>query len=250
MTEQKIFKVGLCIGLGIVAGAASAAPAVPNVGIAVARLRARTGPTAKASVKAVTQACRGKLRHALRDHAGLLKATIKMSTAKDPAVRIAALDLDKCFRPKTFVKVLGPRIEDESPAVIIYAAEVAARVADPVVLAPLIAAWDKRKESCLKPGLNKEAVEVCVWLTYAPGAALGGADASQRKAAADRAVAMFQAPYAKVREVAVETVASARLKANAAAIKTLIKDEKGKKYAVPNSAGMLTRFNKRYRALR
>ncbi len=243
-------KIGLWLGLWAIATPAVAAPAVPSVGVAVARLRVRTGPAAKESVKAVRTACRGKLRRALRDHAGLLNAAIKMSKAKDPAVRLAALDLDRCFSPKAFSKLLSPRIEDESQAVVIYAAEVASRVADPVVLPPLLAAWDKRKEACLRSGLAKPEVEVCVWLTYAPGAVVGGAEPSAKKATAERAVAMFESPYPKVREVAVETVASAGIKAHAGAIKTLIAAERGKKYAEPNSAALLTRFKKRYRALR
>lgn len=227
-----------------------AAPPVQSALQASARLRsASTGAEAMAAVKAVTEACRGKLRHALRDHAGLLASAQKLAAASDPEVRRAALDLDRCFTPPTFVRVVAPRLEDTAQPVLIYAAEVAARMADPVVVAPLLAALDTRKAACLEPGLGKPEVEVCVWLTYAPGAALASADASTRAAAADQARAMFASPYAKVREVAVETVAAAGLASHAGAIKALIKDEKSGRFSSPNDAALLGRFEQRRRAL-
>lgn len=230
---------------------AQAAPPVQSPLQAVARLRgASTGPQATTAVKAVNKACRGKLRHALRDHSGLLSAAVKMGQSKDPAVRTAALDLDRCFTPKTFIKVVQPRLSDPEPSVLIYAAEVAARLADPVVLPALHSAFDRTADRCLQDKLSKSQVEVCVWLTYAPGAALESADAAARAQAADRALKMFASPHAKVREVAVETVASARLSAHAAAIKQLIADEKAHKFAQPNTAALLSRFDKRRRALR
>ncbi len=228
-----------------------AAPHVQSPLQAVARLRAaKPGPLATSAVKAVNQACRGKLRHALRDHAGLLSGAMKMSQSKDPAVRLAAMDLDRCFTAKAFIKVLQPRLSDPEPSVLIYAAEVAARLADPVVLPALYAAFDATADRCLEAELTKPQVQVCVWLTYAPGAALESADTAARGQAADRALKMFACPHAKVREVAVETVASARLSTHAAAIKQLIADEKANKFAKPNTAALLARFEKRRRALR
>lgn len=232
------------------AAPALAAPPIQNPLMAVARLRAaKTGAQAKDAVAAVSEACRGKYRRSLKDHPGLLSTTKKMAADEDPAVRKAALDLDPCFSPAKFVAVVAPRFEDEAPEVLTYAAEVAARMADPVVVPPLLAALDARAAKCLAPGLAKPQVEVCVWLTYAPGAALGSADEATRASAAERAVRMFAAPYAKVREVAVETVASARLKAHAKAVGALIADEKAGKFADKNDAALLGRFEKRRKAL-
>lgn len=240
----------LLASLPLVAAPAFAAPPIQSPLQAVARLRsAKTPAAAKAAVQAVGEACRGKLRHALRDHAGLRASAEKMATAEDPGVRKAALDLDRCFTPKTFAGVVGPRLSDEDPAVVVYAAEVAARLADPAVLPPLFAAHDARAPACLAPGLDPAAVEVCVWLTYAPGAALAGADEEARASAAERAVKMFEAPYPKVREVAVETVHSAGLKTYAKAIAKLVAAEKAGEFAQKNDAALLGRFEERRRAL-
>lgn len=230
---------------------ASAAPPIQSPIMAVGRLRsAKTPAAAKAAVSAVVAACRGKLRHSLRDHPALLKQARTLSGAEDAGIRRAALDLDPCFSAAKFVPVLGPRLSDADPKVVTYAAEVAARLADPAVVPPLLARFDAKKAACLEPGLDAAQVEICVWLTYAPGAALERADKALRGEAATRAVAMFAAPYPKVREVAVETVASARLKAHAPAVKQLIADERAKKLPSPNDAALLKRFEKRYRALR
>lgn len=240
----------LVVASAFMAAPALAAPPIQTPMMANARLRAaKTGPQAKAAVAAVSAACRGKFRRAFRDNAGLLSTAKKMSGSKDPAVRRAALDLDACFSARRFVAVVGPRVSDEAPEVLTYAAEVAARMADPVVVAPLLAALDARAGRCLAPGLAAPEIEVCVWLTYAPGAALEAADTKTREAAASRAVKMFAAPYAKVREVAVETVASARLKAHAKAVGALIADEKAGKFADKNDPALLKRFDKRRRAL-
>ncbi|MCB9645265.1 MAG: hypothetical protein H6730_01505 [Deltaproteobacteria bacterium] len=236
--------------LALFASAATAGPPVQSNLQAVALLKAaRTEASAKAAVKSVTEACRGKLRHSLRDHPPLLSSAQTMAQAEDAGVRRAALDLDRCFTPAKFVTVVAPRLADPEPQVVAYAAEVAARLADPVVVAPLLEALGKRKAACLAPGLEKPEVEVCVWLTYAPGAALETADAATRAAAADAAVAMFAAPYAKVREVAVETVASARLARHGAAVEALIAKEKAKGFPEANDPALLERFSARRKAL-
>jgi hypothetical protein len=232
------------------AAPAAGGPPVQSTLQAVALLKgAKTGAAAAEAVKAVSEACRGKLRHALRDHPPLLSAAQGLAASPDAAARRAALELDRCFTAARFVAVVAPRLADPEPSVVAYAAEAAARLADPVVVAPLLEALASRKAACLAPGLPAPEVEVCVWLTYAPGAALESADRSTRSAAAEAAVAMFAAPYPKVREVAVETVASARLAAHGPALEALVARERSGDLTPANPPALLERFLARRRAL-
>lgn len=217
---------------------------------AVLRLRAAKSPSAMtAAVKEVAAACRGRLRHTLRDDPRLLAEVKRRSNDSDPGMRRAVLDLDRCFTPQRFAKILAPRFSDEAPEVIAYAAEVAARGEDPRLAPPLLAALEARQAECQKPGLAQPWIEGCVWLVYAPGAVIKRADRALKDAAATRAVALFDSPYPKVREVAVETVAASGLKKYAAAVADLVAREKKGAFKSPNRPELVARFEARRRAL-
>lgn len=194
------------------------------------------------------RACRGRLRHELKDHAVVLKELTRLSAMEDEKVQRAALDAHRCLSPQKFVPILKARLAGK-PAVAAYAAEVSARVDDPAMVPPLLDALAKKRSACLGAELPKPEIEVCVWLTYAPGASLGRADRALREKAAAAAARMFDSPHPKVREVAVETVAASRLKGYAAKVADLIAREKKGTFERRNEAPLLRRFEKRRRAL-
>jgi hypothetical protein len=220
----------------------AALPPINSANDAVLQLR--TGkPEAIAHVDA---ACRGKLRHALKDEPRLVQELLRASASAE--AKRAALDAHRCLSPAKFVELLKLRLAEADPTIAAYAAEVSARVADPVVVAPLLDRLEERKTACMGE-LEAAEVERCVWLTYAPGASLSGADRPLRERAARLAAEMLSSPHPKVREVAVETLASARLKAHAADVAALIAKEKKGAFAKKNDAALLGRFEERRRAL-
>lgn len=229
--------------------AQSALPPIRNANTAVLQLRKAKGPQRVKALKNLAKACRGRLRHELKGHPGVAGELKRLGASGSADVKRAVLDAYRCTSPAGFLKLFVPRLSDADPTVIAYAAEVAARTENPQVVEPLLQALEKRKDACMKPGLAKPQIEVCVWLTYAPGAALGSADKATRSKAGAAATQMFESPYPKVREVAVETAASTRLRALAKPVAALIKKERGKAFAKKNSAALLGRFEKRRRAL-
>ena len=203
-------------------------------------------PTA---VARVNEACRGRYRRALRDHPAILKAVQARSQTGPVASRKAVLDTHRCFSIERFRSVLRPLFAATNPELVAYAAEVAARTEDSGLVEALLAALEARRSGCAAPGQSDDAVDVCVWLTYAPGACLGAASRTLRAQAGQAAAGMLTSPYAKVREVAVETLASARLKRFAPAVATLIKQEKAGAFDQPNTGVLVARFEQRRRRL-
>lgn len=217
---------------------------------AVARLRAAKGEAAMvAAVKDVTAACRGKLRHSLRDHPSLHATAKSIATTRSVGERKAALDLFRCFTPAKMLALLEPNLRGDDDAMIAYAAEVSARLEAPATVPVLLDVLAARRDACLAEGLSASEVEVCVWLTYAPGPGLGSADAALRTRTGDAAAAMLASPYPKVREVAVETLAATKQKKFAPAVKALVAKEKKGGFAKKNDAALLGRFADRARAL-
>ena len=229
------------------ASTAAAAPTDPRQ--VVLRLKVAKPDDVAAAVKEVNQACRGRLRRALRDHPMLLTEVRRRSQRGPVAARKAVLDTYRCFSPAKFRTVVGPLLTDNDPQVVAYAAEVAARTEDPGLVASLLSALKVRRSACMKPGLAAADVEVCVWLTYAPGACLSRATLESRHSAGRLAAGMFASPYPKVREVAVETVAATRLKVHANDVADLIRREKSQNFETSNTPGLLKRFEQRRRAL-
>lgn len=196
----------------------------------------------------LARACRGRLRHELKDHPVVIRELTRLSAAKAENVRRAALDAHRCLSPSKLVPILEARLAGD-PAGATYAAEVSARVADPAMVPPLLEALEKKRSACLGADLPKAEIELCVWLTYAPGASLARADRALRTKAAKAAERMFESPHPKVREVAVETVAASRLKAYAPSVARLIAREKKGEFERGNDRALLRRFQKRRRAL-
>jgi hypothetical protein len=197
----------------------------------------------------VEAACRGRLRHALKDEPRVLAELVRLSSTGSSEVKKAALDAHRCFSAAKWVSIMKPRLEDSDPAIIAHAAEVSARVSDPIVVPPLLDRLEAQRSACLMNDLAATAVDVCVWLTYAPGASLAGAERTLRERAARAAAEMLDSPHPKVREVAVETLASAGIASWAKQIGELIAKEKKGAFARKNDAALLARFDQRRRTL-
>lgn len=208
-----------------------------------ALLQLRTGKVD--AIANVEKACRGKLRHELPANPKVTAELDRLSRSTDLAVAKAALDAHRCLPAPAFVAILTHRL-DAIPAVAAYAAEVSARVGDPSVVPPLLDALEANVAAC---NGKAESVDLCVWLTYAPGASLGGAPETVRRRAAGLAAKLLDSPHAKVREVAVETLASAKVAEQAKAIEALIAKEKKKELPNPNTPELIQRFEDRRRAL-
>lgn len=158
----------------------------------------------------VDKACKGKLRHELRDNAALKGALEKTFAEGDAAVKNAVLDTGKCFTPAKFVPFVETGLRDADPAVIAHAAEAAARLEDASAAAPLLAALEPRKAACAGEGLEVKQVDVCVWLTYALGPSVRRADAATKARVKELVTPFAKAPYPKLKEVAAETLKQAR----------------------------------------
>ncbi|MFO0728371.1 MAG: hypothetical protein U1E65_31640 [Myxococcota bacterium] len=231
--------------------AAAEAPVPKTVQEANAALAATSEAQQAAALKALTTACRGALRLTARDDPTLVKRLAELAKSGGAQAKKGVMDAGRCVRPADLVPMLEAELSAPDPEVVAYAAEAAARVDDPALVAPLLAAFEKRKTACKADGLEGPEAEVCIWLTYAPGALLGKADEPTRTAVAKAAAEMFEAPHPKIREVAVESVASARLKVYAEALAGLIQREtKPGGFQKPNERALVDRFRSRLAALK
>lgn len=233
------------VNIFLIAVLASALPPITTTTGALVQLKGANKVEALANVK---EACRGKYRRELRDKPELAEQLKTVFQAGDAAVKKAALDTSPCFSGGAFLPLVEAALSDADDAVIAYGAEVSARLEDPKLVAVLHAAMAPRKTACLGSDLSNSAADVCVWLTYAPGALLGAADEATRKVAGEKAAEMLKAEHPKVREVAVETLASTRIPAFAPKIAELLEAEK--KFARKNSKELLERFRDREKTLK
>ncbi len=211
-------------------------PQLASATEAVASLRRPGG------IEAIQAACRGRLRHELRDHPGLLAEVRRQVEAgqKGP------LELFRCFTAPKFATVLEAGLRG-SPELAAYSAEVAARFEAPAAVAPVLAVAEASVAECGGP-LQDAAKDRCVWLTYAPGTGVA-TDPELARRARKLALQLLQAQSAKVREVAVETLAAAGTSADVPALKSLIAQEKKGGFAEPNEPALLRRFESRVAAL-
>ena len=224
------------------------APAFASAQEVILRLRTAEGPALVVTLKALDGACRGKLRHELRDHPPLAAELGRVLERGSLEAKKAALDAHRCFTAPKLEPLLARALGDEG-AVVAHAAEVAARADEPAFAKLLLGALETRREACLAPKLEAAEAETCVWLTYAPGALLGRADLETRIAAGRAAKAMLEAPLPKIREVAVETLASTRLSAHARDIAALLEAERKGRFAAKNTPELLGRFEARRKTL-
>lgn len=158
--------------------------------------------------KNLAAACRSTLRLSLRDQPGIVAKARTTATSGSAPLQRAMMDAGRCFSPGVFTELLKAVIARGE--IVAYAAEAATRIADPLVAPPLLDAFDKRKATCKTKDLAATEVEICVWLIYAPGAVLSGADRALKQRAADAASSVIDAPYPKLREVAAETLSASK----------------------------------------
>lgn len=239
------------LGLGLaLAASAGALPPITSLPQALGQLAA-PGPEGRiAALENVAAACRGRYRRDLTDQRALLERAQVLQAEGPLGVKRAVLDLGRCFSAPQYLALLGPALTSPDPEEVAYAAEAAARFEDPGFAGVLLDALDARRDRCLGAGLTKVEVEACVWVTYAPGAVLGGAGEPVRRRAAELGARMFAAPYPKVREVAVETVTASGIPSFAAELARLITDERdAKRFAERNPPELLRRFEERRRTL-
>lgn len=248
MTSSPLVRLVLLAAASVPSSALATPPLSSPIQV-VALLKKATPAQLPDAVDRVQQACRGRLRRTLRDHPALVAEVRRRASAGPIEARKVVLDTFRCFSPARFRSIVTPLFTDADPAMVAYAAEVGARTEDAALVGPMLAALAARRSGCLKPGLDAADVEVCVWLSYAPGACLRRASAKIRTAAAEAVVPLLAAPYAKVREVSVETVAAARQKRFAPSIAELVAKEKAKAFADLNDPALVARFEKRRRAL-
>lgn len=228
----------------------AALPPIKTVQDAQAQLALKSATQQVEALENLETACRSSVRLALRDQPPLVARARQLAKEGTAEVKRGVIDAGRCFSPKVFSELLVIQLADQDPAVVSYAAEGAARIADPVLAPPLLDAFDQRKLACKTKGLAPAEVERCTWLTYAPGAVLAGADRPLRERAAKAAVEMLEAPYAKVREVAVETLAAAKLKAHAPALGEMIDREQKQQLEAPNAPALIVRFRQRLAELK
>jgi hypothetical protein len=175
---------------------------------ALARLKPTSGAALVAEVQATEAACRGKLRHELRDHPGLLAEIERRLNAGALEDQKAILELERCFSaPKLrplLEKALG--IEGLTP----LAAEIAGRFEDPVYVAPLLATLIGKKAECLKVTPDDPGAEACVWLVYALGPSVKKAGAGTKAEVKKELDGLDAAAHPKIKEVLAETLRSAR----------------------------------------
>ncbi len=202
-----------------------------------------------AALKNLKSACRGRARLALRDDPrvlGKLKAFVSTGSAD---VKKAALDCARCATPAKLLPIVTAALADKNPQIVAYAAEISGRQESPELVGAILDAGDARSAACADAAVSGDELEACVWLVYAPGTGLAGAPEALRQRAAKMAVAAFDSPHPKVREVAVETLTASKLAAHAADLKRLITREKKGEFAKRNDAALIGRFEKRLKTL-
>jgi hypothetical protein len=183
-------------------------PPITSANDAIAQLRSKSIALTDA-IKNVREACKGKYRRALRD-APLLKAEVSDQLGQGSAeARRLVLDLHPCFSNESFLPFIERALQLDDRTVA-FAAEVAARMQEPKTVPLLLDALEKRKDGCLRTGLEASALDCCIWLTYAPSSAVGASAIEVKARARSLAGAMKEAPYPKMKEVAAETMKAAR----------------------------------------
>jgi hypothetical protein len=240
--------LALALAWGPAPRALAAPPAVQRAEDAV-RLLGAEGPALLEGVTAVKEACRGRLRHELRDHPRLFAAVTRVVEGGGVEAKKAVLELVRCFSGPRLEPLFSRALRDEAPAVVAFAAEVAARTGEWRLVPTLLEVAEVRRAGCLAGELAPSEAEVCVWLTYAPGALLEAADRPTREQAAAMAATMLEAATPKVREVAVETLRSSRLARGAKLVRALVEKEERGAFAVRNDAALLARFRERAQTL-
>ena len=196
-------------------------------------------------------ACRGRLRHTLKDNKPVLSAVEKLLEEGSAPVRRGALDVVRCFAAANIPRMLALGLDATDPQLRSYAAEIAAQVSEPPVTELLLARLEKVRPDCADPKAKAELVESCVWLVYSSGATVGPGHSRALRERIGKAIeAQLASPHPKVREVAVETLGRTRLSAHAQAIERLVEQEKKGTFSEKNEAAILRRFESSAKSLK
>tara|TARA_Y100001934_G_scaffold229722_1_gene276927 strand:+ start:556 stop:1113 length:558 start_codon:yes stop_codon:yes gene_type:complete len=178
-----------------------------------------------------------------------------MRGSSDPArheVLLALLQTQRCFSPAKLVTLLKPLLNDGDLKLRARTIETLATTGDVVVVPTLLARFRALQQLCLAEGIAAPDQEVCVWLAYGLGAALhqAGPEDPRRAEVASTVIPWLRSPYAKVREVAVETLAAAGDGMAAKPLAQLIASEQQKSFKQSNSPALIKRFEQRLKKLR
>jgi hypothetical protein len=201
---------------GLLLATALALPPPASVAQAAHQLRLPGQARQRAALANLKKVCRGTQRHGYRDREPITKALLRMGKKASPALWRPLLDSYPCFSAKAFLPLLTRGLNHADPSVGAYAAE------------------------------------SCVWLAYAPGAALANAAAADplRDRVTEAVVEMTRSSHPKVREVAVETLhAAGRAEAVEPLRRLIVRERQKGEFSRPNSAAMVARFERRLRAL-
>jgi len=238
--------------VGLLLASALALPPPASVAQAAHQLRLPGVAGQRAALANLKKACRGTQRHGFRDQKPIAKALLRMGKKASPALWRLLLDSYPCFSAAAFVPVLRRGLKHNDPSVGAYAAEIAGRLNQPAVIPALLAALKGQMKVCSSGAPSGAWADRCVWLTYAPGAALYNArpDDPLRDKVVEAVAEMTRSSHPKVREVAVETLHTTGRRAAIEPLRRMIAKEREKGgFARPNSAAMVARFEKRLRAL-
>ena len=231
-------------------------PKPQSVAQAARQLMVKDGKRQLAGLANLKAVCRGPQRHGFRDRGPIEKALKRLVLKADPGKRVevlaAVMDTMPCFSAARFTPFIEAQLSDGDPAVIAYAAETAGRLNQPDVLPALLGALRNWRKPCAHEGLPANRVQVCVWLAYAPGAVLPNVrDAQARQEVLELIEPLLGAPYPKVREVSVETLAATGLPGAIEPLALLIKKERKKGgFKTPNTSALVGRFDQRLKALK
>lgn len=237
-------------GIPLNSARAQTLPPIQSPEQAVQQLSLASDEARLAALQNLKAACRGRLRHTLKDNKPVLAAVAELLRQGTLPVRRAGLDVVRCFSGPNIPPLLGIGLADAEPGVVSYAAEIAAQVSEPAVTELLLERLEASKAACLDPKIEAPLVERCVWLVYSSGATVGpGHSRELRERMGVLVEAQLASPHPKIREVGVESLAKTRLAKYADAIKGLLDAEKKKSFAAPNDPSLLSRFKERARAL-
>jgi hypothetical protein len=237
---------------GLLLASALALPPPASVAQAAHQLRLPGVTRQRAALANLKKVCRGPQRHGFRDQKLIEAALLRMGKKASPALWRPLLDSFSCFTATAFLPVLTRGLNHADPSVGAYAAEIAGRLNQPAVIPALLTVLKAQAKLCSSGDPAGAWADRCVWLTYAPGAALYNArpDDPVRDRVVEAVSEMTRSTHPKVREVAVETLHTAGRPAAIEPLRRMIALERKKGgFARPNRAAMVARFDKRLRAL-
>jgi hypothetical protein len=235
--------LALAVAIASPAAAVERPPPIQSFDEAMAELSLGSDEQLVLAITNLELACRGPLQGVLRDNDALSQRLLDLIQSGGRPVQKAVFDALPCFSPKRFLNMVEAGLASRDGTVVAAAAEAAAHVPDALMMPPLLAALEKRLESCRgSSDLPKDALDACVWLAFSPASLMASSDAATRERAAKAATALLGSGHAKIRQVAVETLCTTGIKRYAADIDRLAAREEKKGFKEPNDVGATKRF--------